>query len=63
MAEQEEETVPLASFRVSRSTLAKLDAWVEEQNARRRGRKLTRNEVIRGLLDWAADEKPDWEKR
>jgi hypothetical protein len=63
MTEQDGETIPLASFRVPRATLEKLDAWLADLNAARRGRKLSRNDLIRGLLDWAADEHPDWEHR
>jgi hypothetical protein len=53
----------LSAFSVSRATIDKLDAWLEEQNEGRRGPKLTRNALIRGLLDWAGDTRPDWEGR
>ncbi len=59
----EEETIPIASFRMPKATLLKLDEWLKETNAQRRGRKLSRNDLIRGVLDWAADTKPNWEER
>ncbi len=59
----DEETIPIASFRMPKSTLTKLDAWLVDANTQRRGRKLTRNDLIRGVLEWAADERPEWEQR
>jgi len=53
----------LSAFSISRQTVAKLDAWLEVQNKGRRGPQLTRNALIRGLLDWAGDVRPDWEAR
>lgn len=51
------------AFKMSKETLKRLDAWLAEQNEGRRGPKLSRNDLIRGVLDWAADERPDWEAR
>lgn len=62
MAEPDQETIPIASFRMPKATIAKLDAWVVELNASRRGRRLSRNDLIRGVLDWAADYRPEWEQ-
>ncbi len=53
--------VIISSFRVPPETRAKFDRWVTEQNAKRRGPKLNRAAVLRGLMDWAAEAKPDWE--
>lgn len=40
---------------------AKLDAWLKDLN---RGRRmpLKRSELVRGVLDWAADHRPDFER-
>ncbi len=57
-----EETVVISSFRVSRRAIDAFDAWVVEQNVGRRGPKLTRTDMLRALIDWAAEQKPDWEK-
>lgn len=53
----------LSALKIERATIAKLDAWIEMQNQGRRGPKLSRNDLIRGLLDWAGDTHPDWEAR
>lgn len=55
--------VIVSSFRVDRSILERFDAWVAEQNVGRRGPKLTRLDVVRGLMDWGADTKPNWEEK
>lgn len=57
-----EESVIVSSFRVPRRVVEKFDAYVAEQNAGRRGPKLARNDMIRILMDWAPDAKPEWEK-
>ena len=57
------EDVVISSFRVPADVIERLDAWVAAQNEKRRGPRLTRNDVIRGLIDWAADTRPDWEKK
>ena len=48
------------AFKIRQSTLAKLDAWLVEQNQGRRGPKLTRTDLMRAVLDWASDKKPNW---
>lgn len=58
-----DELTTINAFKMSRATLGKLDAWLAEQNQGRRGPKLSRNDLMRGVLDWAADERPDWESR
>lgn len=58
-----DDMVTINAFKMSRATLAKVDAWLAEQNQGRRGPKLSRNDLMRGVLDWAADERPDWEGR
>jgi hypothetical protein len=59
----DDDTVVISTFRVPRGLLDKFDRWVDEQNAGRRGPKLSRVDVLRGLMDWAADECPAWEER
>lgn len=59
----DDETAVISTFRVSHGVLAKFDAWVAKLNRGRRGPRLSRVDVLRGLMDWAADENPDWEKR
>jgi hypothetical protein len=59
----EDDSAIVSSFRVSKGMLDKFDAWVARQNVGRRGPKLSRADVIRGLMDWAADQEPDWEGR
>lgn len=59
----EEESVIISSFRAPRPIVDKFDAWVAEQNVGRRGPKLSRVDVIRALMDWASDTKPDWESK
>ena len=59
----EDDTAVVSTFRVSQAVLDKFDAWIEELNRGRRGPKLSRVDVIRGLMDWGADAKPDWERR
>ena len=52
----------MASFRAPKETMAALDKWVAEMNATRRV-KLSRSDVIRGLIEWTLENKPDWDKR
>jgi hypothetical protein len=59
----DDDTVVISTFRVPRAVLEKFDRWVEEQNEGRRGPRLARVDVLRGLMDWAADERPAWEER
>ena len=56
-------SVVISSFRVPREIVDRFDVWLEEQNEGRRGPKLTRAFLIRGLMDWASETKPDWEGR
>jgi hypothetical protein len=58
----DDDAMTLSAFKVSRAMIVKLDAWLARQNEGRRGPKLTRNDLIRGVLDWAAEAEPDWEK-
>lgn len=48
------------NIRATTELLRKLDGWVEHLN---RGRRLplTRTDVVRGVLDWAAEHRPDFE--
>jgi hypothetical protein len=41
--------------------IVKLEAWRAELNSGRR-LELTQADMVRGILDWAADNRPDWEK-
>ena len=61
-ADEADELVPF-TFRIPRSLVKDLDAWVEEINAAKRWPKVTRSDLIRGLLAWAVAERPDWERR
>lgn len=49
------------NIRASADLLDKLDAWLADLNEGRR-LPLTRSDLIRGLLDWGADHRPDWER-
>jgi hypothetical protein len=51
------------TFRIPRSLVGDLDAWVEELNRVKRWPKVTRSDLIRGLLAWCVRERPDWERR
>jgi hypothetical protein len=59
----EQDLVVVSSFRVPREVVEKFDAWVAKQNEGRRGPRLSRVDVLRGLMDWAGDERPTWEQR
>lgn len=59
---QEDDLVPF-NFRIRRALLDELDKWAEELNKGRRGPKITRSDLVRGVLDWAAENRPDWEQR
>lgn len=58
--QEEDQLVPF-NFRIPKSLVDRLDVWVEEQNQGRSWPKLTRSALIRGVLDWAERERPDWE--
>lgn len=48
-------------FRFPRSLIEALDKYTEELNEGREWPILTRTDVVRGLIKWAAKHKPDWE--
>lgn len=48
-------------FRFPPELLSALDAWLADANRTRRGPALTRTDLVRGVLQWAADTRPDWE--
>lgn len=50
------------NVRLPPELLTKLEEWRKELNRGRR-LELTQADMVRGILDWAADEKPDWERR
>lgn len=50
------------NIRASDDLIAKLDMWLGKLNKDRR-LPLSRSELIRGVLDWAAEAHPNWEKR
>lgn len=49
------------NLRLPPALLEQLDAWVEQLNETRSWPKVTRSDLIRGVLTWAAQERPDWE--
>lgn len=51
------------TFRIPERLVDELDAWVEELNRVKRWPKVTRSDLIRGLLAWCVKERPDWEQR
>jgi hypothetical protein len=50
-------------FRFPSDLLEQLDQWVVELNEGRGWPQLTRADVVRGVLQWAVQEKPDWEAK
>ena len=62
MPEGPDDLVPF-TFRIPRRLVADLDRWVEELNRAQRWPKVTRSDLIRGLLSWAVVQRPDWERR
>jgi hypothetical protein len=55
---------PKAQFnvRLDPALRAKLDKWLADLNHGRR-LPLKRSDLVRGILDWAADNRPDWETK
>lgn len=49
------------SVRLSAETLDGLDAWLEDMN-RSRAAPMNRTDLIRGVLAWAARNRPEWEE-
>lgn len=49
------------NLRLPPTLLEQLDVWVEELNQTRTWPRVTRSDLIRGVLIWAAKERPDWE--
>jgi hypothetical protein len=58
--EDQNELVPL-NFRAPRWLAEELDRWVEQMNQHRRWPKMTRPNLMRGVLQWAIETRPDWE--
>jgi hypothetical protein len=52
---------PPLSVRLSAEAIKALDAWLAEQN-RGRTTPLTRTDLLRGVLTWAARTKPQWDE-
>lgn len=50
------------TFRIPSELVEEFDRWVAAQNKGRKV-KLTRSDVIRGVLQWAARNTPNWEER
>jgi hypothetical protein len=44
-----------------RELLAALDKWQSELNANRTWPKVTRTDLVRGVLEWATRARPKWE--
>lgn len=55
----EPETVQL-NLRVPSDLIQAIDAWVFEENQAVTWPKMTRSDLIRGVMEWAARERPDW---
>ena len=49
------------NVRLDPALRAKLDAWLSDLNKGRR-LPLKRSDLVRGVLDWAAENKPDFER-
>jgi hypothetical protein len=49
-------------FRAPDGLMDKLDAWLQTMNGERR-LLVNRSELICGVLDWAAEARPEWERR
>jgi hypothetical protein len=56
-----EPTLVQTNLRLPPALIEHLDSWVEELNQGRSWPKMTRSDLIRGVLAWAAKERPDWE--
>lgn len=52
-----------AQFRFPPELLTELDRWTEDMNAERTWPKLTRTDLVRGVLAWAAKTRPKWERK
>jgi hypothetical protein len=50
------------TFRPPESVIAAFDEWVDEMNKGRDWPQITRSDVLRNLMAWAARTKPDIEK-
>lgn len=50
------------NVRLSSELIAKLEGWRAELNEGRR-LELSQADMVRGILDWAADQRPGWEKK
>ena len=48
------------NLRVSAKMAEQLDAWVEEINSDGRWPKATRTDVLRSLLEYGLEKRPDW---
>lgn len=55
------ELVPM-NFRAPRWLARALEEWVTEMNQAPRWPKMSRPDLIRGLLEWALNTRPEWEK-
>lgn len=55
----EPETVQL-NLRVPPDLIQAIDAWVFEENQAVTWPKMTRSDLIRGVMEWAARARPDW---
>lgn len=48
------------NLRVPPEMAEALDGWVGQINERRTWPRVTRTDVLRGLLEWGLKERPDW---
>lgn len=55
------EELTQVQFRMPQSLLDSLQAYTDELNGNRTWPRLTRSDVVRGVLEWAARTRPNWE--
>lgn len=60
-AEDPDELVPM-NFRAPRRLGPALDRWVADLNKTRTWPKMTKPDLMRAVLEWAAKTRPDFEK-
>lgn len=52
----------VVNVRLPTEVVDRLDVWLTDLNAKRRV-PLSRSDLIRGVLDHAAEKRPDWERK
>lgn len=49
------------NFRIPAGLVDAFDEWLQERNRSKPLAHITRSDLIRGVLEWAARTRPDWE--